>query len=72
MCDPQEVDRATELFHRDGFVAVRNVLSPEQLARMQKATDRVLRNILEKDPDASFGGEAGGLPHSYRFLPSTT
>src|SRR5436190_24169613 len=38
--DPSEVDRAAALFHRDGFVVVRDALDPGQLARMQAATER--------------------------------
>ena len=38
VCDPSEIDKAASLFHRDGFVAVRDVLTPKQLARMKAAT----------------------------------
>jgi hypothetical protein len=64
---PDEIERATRIFHRDGFVAVRDVLDPVQLQRMKAATDRVVAQILDVDPIASVGGGAGGLPHRYSF-----
>ncbi len=67
LVDPTDVDRAAELFHRDGFVAVRNALSGERLAALQDATNRVVDDILAADPDGSIGGGAGGLPHRYSF-----
>jgi hypothetical protein len=39
ICSPHEVDRIVRLFDRDGFVAVRDVLTPTQLERMQQATE---------------------------------
>jgi Phytanoyl-CoA dioxygenase (PhyH) len=65
--EPHEIERAARLFHRDGFVVVRDALSPEQTARMKAATDRQLNAILDVDPQASVGGGAGGLPHRYSF-----
>ncbi len=62
-----DVDRAAELFHRDGFVAVENALTGERLAALQAATERVVDEILAADPDGSIGGGAGGLPHRYSF-----
>lgn len=67
VCRPGEVARAAALFWRDGFVVVRDVLTPAQLRRMRRATDRALDEILRGDPDASRGGGAGGLPHRYSF-----
>ena len=64
---PDEIERATRIFHRDGFVAVRDVLTATQLARAKAATDRVVREILDADPIAAVGGGAGGLPHRYSF-----
>ena len=65
--DPTEIDRATELFHRDGFVVVRDLLGPEQLARMRLATERALDEMLAVDPTCAAGGGAGGLPHRFSF-----
>ena len=70
MVIPGQVDRATELFHRDGFVVVVDALTGERLEALKTATDRVVDEILQVDPDGSVGGGAGGLAHrySYRFL----
>ena len=65
--EPHEVERAARLFHRDGFVVVRDALDPAQTARLRAATDRQLARILATDPQAAVGGGAGGLPHRYSF-----
>jgi len=52
-----EVERATQLFLRDGFVAVSDVLSAEQLERMQAATAKRNAEILAERPD--------GIRYSY-------
>jgi len=67
LVDPQDVDRAVELFYRDGFVAVANALTGPRLEALQTATSRVVDEILAVDPDGSMGGGAGGLPHRYSF-----
>ena len=64
---PTEVERAVELFYRDGFVVVRDVLGPDQLERMRAAADRALEEMLAVDPTCAAGGGAGGLPHRYSF-----
>ena len=65
--DPADVERATTLFHRDGFVAVRDALPAEQLARLRAAAHEVVDQLVAADPDGSIGGGAGGLPHRYSF-----
>jgi hypothetical protein len=65
--EPYDVDRAVELFTRDGFVAVQNALTGTRLDALQSATNRVVDEILAADPDGSIGGGAGGLPHRYSF-----
>ncbi len=65
--EPTEVERAAELFHRDGFVVVRDALDPQQLQRMRRATERALDEMLAVDPTCAAGGGAGGLPHRYSF-----
>lgn len=67
LVSPNEVKRAAALLHRDGFVAVRDALSPEQLKRMKKAADKAVLQLMEEDHDCSAGGGAGGLPHRYSF-----
>lgn len=64
---PEEIDRAATLFHRDGFVAVRNALTKEELAWLRNAAAEVIATIADADPDAAVGGGAGGLPHRYSF-----
>lgn len=67
LVDPTNVERAAELFHRDGFVAVRDALTGKRLEALQASTSRVVDEILAADPDGSIGGGAGGLPHRYSF-----
>lgn len=62
-----EVERAVALFHRDGFVAVRNALDPQQLAALRHGADEVITALTTADPDGEVGGGAGGLPHRYSF-----
>jgi ectoine hydroxylase-related dioxygenase (phytanoyl-CoA dioxygenase family) len=64
---PDEVDRAAELFHRDGFVAVRDVLDADVLHRIRAGAADVIEQLVAADPDGSVGGGAGGLPHRYSF-----
>ncbi|MEO1061121.1 MAG: phytanoyl-CoA dioxygenase family protein [Actinomycetota bacterium] len=64
---PDEVERAAELFHRDGFVAVRDAVDPDQLERLRGAAEEVIAVLHASDPDGSAGGGAGGLPHRYSF-----
>lgn len=67
LVDPSNVERAVELFYRDGFVAVRDALNADVYAQIKAATDRVMEEVLDADPDGSIGGGAGGLPHRYSF-----
>lgn len=46
ICSPNEVKKAARIFHRDGFVVVRDLLNAEQLARWREGCARVLREIL--------------------------
>ena len=62
-----DVERATELFHRDGFVAVANALDQQQLQALRAAADEVIALIADADPSGAVGGGAGGLPHRYSF-----
>ena len=51
--DPTEPDfaaRAVRIFRRDGFVLVRNVLSPRQLRNLREGAREVAMAILAKDP----------------------
>lgn len=62
-----EVERATALFHRDGFVAVRDALDPDRLHRLRVGAAEVIRTLVDADPAGAVGGGAGGLPHRYSF-----
>jgi len=64
---PDDVERAVELFYRDGFVVVTDALPAKELADLQEATNRVVGEILDVDPNASIGGGGGGLPPPHRF-----
>jgi ectoine hydroxylase-related dioxygenase (phytanoyl-CoA dioxygenase family) len=64
---PDELARASELFHRDGFVVVRDVLPPDRLERVSAAVDRAIDALVAVDPTFEMGGGAGGLPHRYSF-----
>ncbi len=64
---PEEVTRAADLFHRDGFVAVRGTVQPDQLERLRTAAAEVIETLVAADPEGAVGGGAGGLPHRYSF-----
>ena len=61
--DPTEVERAVRIFNRDGFVVVRDALSPDQLAFLRSDVDDAVREILALDPDRK--GNRGS--HRYSF-----
>jgi len=65
--EPNEVERAADLFHRDGFVAVADALPQEQLDGLREAATEVIETLVAADPEGSAGGGAGGLPHRYSF-----
>ncbi|MEM7031856.1 MAG: phytanoyl-CoA dioxygenase family protein [Chloroflexota bacterium] len=41
--NPSEIDRATTIFHRDGFVCVKNPLTADQFAEIKAASERVMQ-----------------------------
>jgi ectoine hydroxylase-related dioxygenase (phytanoyl-CoA dioxygenase family) len=61
--DPSEVERAVRIFHRDGFVVVRDALTAPQLGLLRTVTDQVMHDIVALDPDRS--GNRGS--HRYSF-----
>ena len=69
ICTPDEVDRIARIFHRDGFVVVRDLLNPEQLAKFRKGCARVLAQILEigGTDGRKYTTETGRLPHRYSY-----
>lgn len=74
---PTDVARATELFHRDGFVVVVNALTPAQLAELHGACMQAVADIVALDSTRrgnrgshrySFGGSS--LTRSMLHLPA--
>jgi len=61
--NPDEIDRAKDLFYRDGFVVIQNVLSSEQLARLKDGCNREIHSLLANDKDRA--GNRGS--HRYSF-----
>lgn len=67
--EPHQIERAADIFFRDGFVVVRNVLNAEQLDRWRAASADVLKLILQIP---GVGGrkyltESYRLPHRYSY-----
>jgi hypothetical protein len=65
--EPHEVERAVEVFHRDGFVVVRDALVGEKFEALRAGAETVVDEILAVDLNGSIGGGAGGMPHRYSF-----
>ena len=51
LLDPGDPGRAAATFHRDGFVALRDVMSPEQLRAIQASYQEVIEQELQADPE---------------------
>ena len=66
--EPDEAERATELFHRDGFVVVGDILDDEQIDRLRRGCEEVIREIASLDGDRI--GNRGS--HRYSFGASST
>ena len=69
ICSPDEVERAVRIFHRDGFVVVRDLLDEEHLALFRQGSARALQEILAT-PGAGarkYMTESGRLPHRYSY-----
>ncbi len=47
--DAGDVERARDTFYRDGFVAVRNLLTQQQLSFIRQGCDRVISEIMQLD-----------------------
>lgn len=69
ICAPNEVERAARIFHRDGFVVVRDALVEPRLADLREACERNLRTILSAphQTDRKYVQETGRLPHRYCY-----
>jgi ectoine hydroxylase-related dioxygenase (phytanoyl-CoA dioxygenase family) len=60
---PNEVERATRIFYRDGFVVVRDALTEDQLAFIRDGCDRVIHQMMSLDKGRM--GNRGS--HRYSF-----
>jgi hypothetical protein len=49
LLQPDDIDRAADIFHRDGFVVVENALNPDQLNFMREGCDREIHQIVAND-----------------------
>ena len=69
ICAPTEVERAVRIFHRDGFVVVRDLLDDEHLRLFRDGSARALRQILETPGtgERKYMTESGRLPHRYSY-----
>lgn len=67
--EPQEVERATRIFFRDGFVVVRNLLDPVRLDQFRDGSARMLKKLLEIPGEGGrkYVTESGRLPHRYSY-----
>jgi hypothetical protein len=67
--EPREIERAAQVFYRDGFVVVRDVLSAGELARFREASAKVLKQILEIPgvEGRKYLTESYRLPHRYSY-----
>jgi len=63
LVEVDEIERARNIFYRDGFVAVRNLLTAEQLGFIRNGCDRVIAEIMSLD-EARAGNRGS---HRYSF-----
>jgi ectoine hydroxylase-related dioxygenase (phytanoyl-CoA dioxygenase family) len=66
---PHEVERAARIFHRDGFVVVRDLLDADQLRSFRAGCARVIDDILSipGQQGRRYMTETSRLPHRYSF-----
>ena len=48
---PDEVDAAVRIFYRDGFVVVRDVLTPDQVKFLRRGCEREAEALVAMDPN---------------------
>eukprot|EP00913_Durusdinium_trenchii_P018462 g17344.t1 len=73
--DPQDerdynVSAVASFFHEHGFVVLEKALPELMLENLKNASGYIMRRIFEEDPEGSFGGGAGKLPHRYSLGPT--
>ncbi|HLX36651.1 MAG TPA: phytanoyl-CoA dioxygenase family protein [Candidatus Binataceae bacterium] len=66
---PQEIERAAQIFFRDGFLVVRDALNAGQLETFRAASARVLQQILQIPGvnGRKYLTESYRLPHRYSY-----
>lgn len=62
LCEPHEVDRAAALFHRDGFVVIRDALDAALLQRLRVKCECIIPEIVGRD--TARGGNRGSHRYS--------
>ncbi|MDG1205447.1 MAG: phytanoyl-CoA dioxygenase family protein [Pseudomonadales bacterium] len=67
ICEPDQLDQIARIFHRDGFVVVRNLLNAEQLDRFRVGCVQRLQQILNivGEGERKYVTESYRLPHRY-------
>ena len=51
ICAPDEIERAVRIFHRDGFVVVRDLLDADALARFREGSARISDRGIRRSRD---------------------
>ena len=59
------ITAAASFFDKHGFVVLEDVLPQPLLENLKNASTYIMERIFEEDPEGSFGGGAGKLPHRY-------
>ena len=74
ICTPDEVERAARIYRRDGFVVVRDLLNPEQLAHIRQGCAETLAEMLSQPgyPGRKYVAESGRLAHRYCYGTSSS
>jgi hypothetical protein len=75
LIDPQEDDfaeHAARVFHRDGFVLIKDVLDAERIEILRSGCDKVIRHMLAHDnePDRPRVGNRGSHRYSFGSAPA--
>ena len=60
---PTELDRAANIFHRDGFVCIKDTLTPDQLKFAQAGAARIIKEQTDADPERK--GNRGSFRYSF-------
>ena len=63
LLNPDEIDRATQIFYRDGFVVIQDALTPEQVRFLRSGCEREAKEIIAIDPKGI--GNRGPYRYSY-------